>query len=168
MKYFVIVSCLLLLCFAMPCFAQTSQPPAYSEIVGIGANWNQYASPQINPTFFWAHKVLEGTYSFNLVDVTFVRGADSAGKLQTMTSMTPGIAQHMRDIGPVKIYGVATVGVATGVKTGLAWSSGLASYWGLGKGWGVMGIYRALSVPDPVINQNVIQGAFGLSITWGK
>jgi hypothetical protein len=162
---------LILICFALlSCglWAQTPAVPTQSDIVGLGVNWNQYATPEFNISGFYAHKVTEDTYSFNLIDCTIIKNPAGVKGIKTESAFTPGIGQHLRDIGPVKLYALATVGVATGGKTGLAWSTGLATYMGLGGGWAIMGSYRALSVPDPASNQNVIQGAFGILVSWGK
>ena len=145
--------------------APIATTPVKSDLYGVGAAYSSHSDPQVAFEVFQAHLISSGLYNFNVIDCIFQK--DATGKIQAKTSFTPGAAQHLRDIGPVKLYALATVGVATGVTTGLSWSAGWATYYDLGKGWGLMGTYRALSLPNANSN-NTIQGIFGINISWGK
>jgi hypothetical protein len=152
--------------------AQTPAPAAdplaneKSTLAGLGGSFNQFTHPQTSITFFEANRAIPGTWNFNAVDVTFSRGASS--QLQTETSLEAGIGQYMRSIGPVRLYALALTGPATGAKNGWAWSAGLGPYLDFGKGWGLLGAFRALSVPDPTAAKNVIQGIFSILVTFGR
>lgn len=144
---------------ALPLMAQTPDLPQ-KEFVSIGASWNQYSAPQISGTLLYAHQISGGTYSFNLIDVI----SKSVKPFVVTTSISTGIAQCLRNIGPAKVFAVSTVGVAAGGENvGYSWTAGGCVVIPMKKGWSLMPHVRVIksSLSD-------FQGIWGLSIGWGR
>jgi hypothetical protein len=146
-----------LLLLSLPAMAQ--EP--YKDVVAAGVSWNQQATPQINGTLVYGALIGTGLYSFNLVDVT----PQTYKPFVITTNITFGLAQHMRDIGIVKVYTVATAGVgAGGNNVGFAWTAGGAAFIPLGK----KGLFL---LPNVRVLKNTLsefQGIYGIAIGWGK
>jgi hypothetical protein len=105
----------------------------------VGGSWNQFASPQVNGLAVYAHKIAgseKPTYSFTAV--TFLSASRNPFRVATTTET--GIAQHLLDFAPFRVYGIGQVGVATsanadGTSVGLAYSGGAIALAPLGRGW---------------------------------
>lgn len=160
---------LILLC-GPSLFGQTpaSGPPGgtFDVMLGAGGSYNHMNHPQGSALLFAAKKIVDGTISFNVCDVLFSRNA--AGKLQAETTFQPGLAQYVKNTGPLEWWILATAGPAMGVKIGFSWLTGTAVYAGLGKGLGLLGALRAVSAPDPASQSNTLEGIFSLSLCWGN
>jgi hypothetical protein len=177
MKKLLLLSvCLLIIC--LPAFAQTQPEPPYNNIVAAGPNYGQSASPQITGSVLYG-KLLAGgtspTYSFTLIDLSPIKvpALDSKGKAITkfsfQTATTTGLAQYLRSIGPAKIYIVGTIGgAAGGNNAGLAWSSGGAVVFRIGKK-GFLGMLnlRVLKT-NTGPNASDYQGIVGLMLGFGS
>lgn len=157
MKKFLAVLAVLL-CLAVPAFSAD----AFSDVVGGGASFNQYSEPQISGNLIYAHKVSEGLYSFNLVDLT----SKTAEPFTVTTSITTGLAQYVRTIGRARVYVVGTFGVSAGGEdVGSAFSSGGAAVIPLGsKGWCLLPNVRVLK--SSLTSE--FQAVYGLSFGWGQ
>jgi hypothetical protein len=111
-----------------------------TNLVAVGGSWNQFASPQFNGLAVYAHKIADNndrpTYSFTAV--TFLSASRNPFRVATTTET--GIAQHLIDFHPFRVYGLGQVGVAssanpTGTNVGLAYSGGGIALAPLGRGW---------------------------------
>jgi hypothetical protein len=159
----------LLLVSAAPLYSQTAEP--VRDLVAAGASWNQYTQPQVSGNLMYAHQVSGGTFSFSLVDITAktVTDVGSDGKpvtrFATMTSVSTGLAQYLKSIGPARIYVVSTVGVSAGGESvGGTWTAGGAAVIPIGsKGWCLMPNLRVLKS-----TVSEFQGIFGIAIGWGS
>jgi hypothetical protein len=150
---------LFIVCFLFyvcPCLAQLP-----SDYVAAGVAWNQYSAPQIAGTLLYAHQLQAGLFSFNLVDVT----SKTVKPFTVQTAISTGLAQHVRDIGPGRLFVTTTAGLAAGGENvGWAWSAGGAVAIPINKhGWTLLGSARVLkaSIGD-------FQAIYGLAIGWGK
>ena len=147
----------LLLLWPMPAQAEVG------DFVGAGLAWNQLAAPQINGNLFYAHPILDeqGLYSFNLIDIT----SQTLRPFKVMTSITTGLAQRIRTIGAVKVYGLVTGGVSAGGQNiGGTYSMGGSGIVPIGKkGWCVM---VSAQVMKTTISE--FQGIYGVAIGWGQ
>jgi hypothetical protein len=106
--------------------------------------------------------VATGLYSFNLFDVV----SKSSHPFTTAVIASTGLAQHVRDIGPVHLYLVGTIGVASGgTNTGWAWTSGGVAVIPLRGGFSLMPCIRVLN--SGVLAQGQApQFMVGLAIGW--
>ena len=141
--------------------AQSILPSALpSDFFGMGMSWNPYSAPEVTGNALYAHLITAGTYSFTLMDIT----SKQVRPFVPMATFTSGIAQHVRDLGPAKIFWVGTVGVsAGGNNVGWTWTTGGAVSFALGKGWVVMPCVRVLKS-----SVSEFQGVAGLIFGWGK
>ena len=181
MRYPIIIIVLFVLCSTIG-LAQTATTipntgaPCKSVLFGIGGAFDHNNHPEVTAEAFEANLLSCGnspSYNFNVIDMVFVK--DINGRVQPISSVTPGFAQYVKTIGPFALYALGTIGEATGpsatpvgTKTVLSWSAGWAVPWELGKGWALIGTFRAVSLPNPTTNNNFIQGIFGVAISWGK
>jgi hypothetical protein len=123
-------------------------------------SWNPYSAPEITGNGLYAHKLTEGTYSFTLLDVT----SKTIRPFVPLTTFTSGIAQHVRDFGPAKIFWVGTVGISYGGdNVGWTYTSGGAVVFGLGKGRSIMPNVRVLKS-----SVSAFQCVAGVLFGWGK
>lgn len=157
MKRAVFVLALVCVVLCLPVLAQS---PEVKDFVAVGASWNQYAQPPISGAALYAHQINGGTYSFSLVDII----SKSVTPFTTTTSISTGVAQHVRDIGKAHVFVTTTVGVASGGENvGYAWTGGGAVVFPLGRGWALMPNVRVLksSLTD-------LQLSYGLAVGFGK
>jgi hypothetical protein len=140
-----------------PAQVQFSLP---TDIVAAGANYNQYAAPQISGLLVYAHQIAPGTYSFSAVDLT----SKSVRPFILQTATTTGVARHVRDVGSARVFAIGTAGMAAGGENlGGAFSAGGAAVFPLRGGWCAMVTARIL---ETSIAER--QYAVGLAIGWGK
>jgi len=154
---------LLILLSASPVSAQT--PPA--DVVGAGAHWNQFASPQLGGLLFFAHRMFNDaspTYSFTAIE--FVSVQKQPFRIGTL--LQSGIAQHVKQIGPWRLYGIGMAGALTSATStdsnvGFAGSYGTAAFAPIGKGWAV-GPYLLFTEAK----SGERQWAAGMIFSWGR
>jgi hypothetical protein len=81
------------------------------------------------------------------------------------TSITTGVAQHIKTVGIARIFLLTTAGVAAGGdNVGYSWTAGGAVAIPIGKkGWAVVPMVRVIksSLTD-------FQGIYGVNVGWGK
>jgi hypothetical protein len=144
----------------LPVPARAQEPPI-QNIVGGGVYFDQFSTPQIGGNLFYAQalSVTQGTYSFTLIDFT----SKTVKPFTLMTTTSTGILQHMRDFGPVRIYGVGTIGVsAGGSNAGLAYTGGGVAVIPLGRNWFLLPNLRILK---SAVSE--FQGVYGLAVGFG-
>jgi len=140
-----------------PAQVQFSLP---TDFVAAGANYNQYAAPQVSGLLVYAHQIAPGTYSFSAVDLT----SKSVRPFVLQTATTTGLARHIRDMGPARVFAVGTAGLAAGGENlGGAFSAGGAAVFPLRAGW--CAIISARVIDTSIADR---QYAVGLAIGWGK
>ena len=114
----------------------------------------------IRGTLLYAHRLSEGgTYSVTVVDVL----SKSITPFETSVGISTGLAQHVRDIGPGRVFVVTTVRtLAGGENVGYLWTGGGGFAVGIGRGFSAMPILRVIksSLTD-------FQASYGLVIGWG-
>lgn len=143
--------------FIFPVMARADE--AENFIAG-GIAFNQYSVPQISGALLYAQRIGEGLYSYSLVDVV----SKTVRPFVATTSITTGLAQHVRSIGKIRVYISGTGGVAAGGENlGFSWSAGGAAVVPLGGGWKLLPGVRVIksSITD-------FQGVYSLMIGWGK
>ena len=169
-----ILVCLLLFLFSIctiPALAQA--PPApdtdKTELVGAGGSYNQTGIPQFSLNVYYGHKVAVNLYSFTFVDI-FARTLDTTGlpanspRFSITTAPTTGLAQKLRDIGPIKVYVLGTIGgAAGGTNVGWSYTTGGFAYIPIRKDYHIILNFRALksSITE-------VQGIYGVAFGWGK
>jgi len=123
----------------IPAVCQEVMPTDY---VAAGLSWNQYAAPQINGNLLYAHKITDAnTYSFSFVDVI----SKCRRPFTVTTAVSTGLAQHIRTIGPARVFLVTTVGVAAGGdNVGYIWTGGGAVAFPIGKSFTILPNVRVL------------------------
>lgn len=133
-----------------------------AQFVAGGCNWNQTASPQISCGVSYAYTLSAGTYTFSAFDVT----STTIHPFTTAVMPTTGLAQHMRDIGPISVFILGSVGVLSGgTNTGLAWTAGGVAWVPIGsKGFGLLPNLRVYN--SAVTHRNEI--VVGVWLGWGK
>ena len=101
------VALIVALCLAPPSLAQTAAAPAFpSQFYTGGVEYTSKASPHYLGWLAGAKLLGQGTYSFS--------GAYATARGGTLsTSMTTGLAQYMRAVGPVRFYGIGAAGMAS-------------------------------------------------------
>ena len=140
-----------------PAQVQFSLP---TDFVAAGANYNQYAAPQVSGLLIYAHQIAPGTYSFSAVDLT----SKSVRPFVLQSATTTGLARHIRDMGPARVFAVGTAGLAAGGENlGGAFSAGGAAVFPLRAGW--CAIISARVIDTSIADR---QYAVGLAIGWGK
>ncbi len=168
-----VLTAILLVALALPLAMAQNSAEERQDVFGAGGSYN--SSPAAIPSFagavMYAHRVSPGLYSFTLVDIfaqtALVKDATGAevSKYQITTAPTTGLAQHLRDIGKVKVYVLGTIGAAAGgTQIGWAYSTGGAAYIGLGKGWCLIPNLRMMKSSL----SGDYQGIYGIMIGWGK
>jgi len=154
MKMKLVLLALLSMFLTLPLMAQVE------DLVGGGIAWNQYAAPQIGGNLFYAHRIGETTYNFNLVDVV----SKTVKPFTVAVSITPGLAQQILNLNGKRIYILSTAGVAAGGQNlGFAWSAGGCAIIPIGRGWSIMPNVRALK---SVLSD--YQAIYGIAVGWGK
>jgi hypothetical protein len=131
------------------------------DYLAAGASYSKNAVPATSLNILVARRIGTSLYSFTLMDVL----PKSTQTATAMVSITTGLGQKIREIGPVKIFLVASIGGAAGGQDiGWSYSTGGCLIIPLGKGGiSLMPNFRALktSISD-------YQGIFGIMIGFGK
>jgi hypothetical protein len=139
------------------------------DLFAAGGSFSQTGTPQFAADILYAHRVSAGLYSFTIVDIFAQSNAPdpavpNAPKFTITTAPTTGVAQHVRDVGPVKLFVIATVGgAAGGTHVGWSYTTGGAAIIPVTKNFSAILNFRALksSLGD-------VQGIYGVAIGWGK
>jgi hypothetical protein len=141
----------------IPLVAKAAEP---DNVFVAGVAWNQYAAPQISGNLTYAHRIGEGLYNFNLVDVT----SRQTHPFSAAVSIAPGLAKKFMTINGIKIYELAAAGIMTGDnRIGFAWSTGGAAIIPLGKQIWLMPSVRVLKA-----SMIDFQSIYGIAIGFGK
>lgn len=138
----------------------------FKDLVAGGVAYNPQGAPQVTGTALYAKQISQGLYSFNLIDITPVYDSMARLGVKTLTmNATSGLAQHLRDIGPARVYIVATAGLGSSSEaTGFAYSAGGAAVIPIGaRGWCLMPNLRVLKN-----TQTDFQAIYGVAVGWGR
>lgn len=152
------------LSLALACglMAQTSAPNDY---VAAGVAFNQ-GTNQLSGFASYAVKVTGGTYSYTVLDFSNVHLKPT---LNYQVAPSTGIAQYLKTIGKVDLFGLASAGAAVGTTTagptvlGASFSGGVDGVIGIKNGWSV-------NIPVRVLHTSVggTQYLIGVGLAWGK
>jgi hypothetical protein len=129
--------------FAGAAFAQ----PFASQTVGVNVGLCPSCSPQIQGGVFYAKRITDNahpTYSYSHINVDqLIVNSVKPLKIQAVTSMETGVAQHVGKFGRFDLWGLATGGLALdSTNTGLSVGGGGMATTAIGKNRDVIvGVY---------------------------
>jgi hypothetical protein len=161
MKMFRILSVAALLFALMCAFPMVSNAAEYDDIIGGGAAVNTGVAPNVTASFLYAHRLREGTYSFNTIDVVSVtRKPFTVG-----VSATPGIAQRVFVFNNIPVYAIGTAGAVVGGRGDASYSlsTGGAAAIGIGRGFMLLPNFRILK--NGLTDRQYVGG---IMLTWGS
>lgn len=154
---------ILSLCLALSAMAQTATPALATDFVAAGAAVNEGSTP--NAWAAYAHLASEstGTYVFSKYSVTSVKFKPFSAQ----TTVRTGVAQFVRKLGPVSVYGVLGAGASmAGSSIGGAFSGGGFAVYPIGKTqWAVIGSAEVLQT---AIGGQTREYDLGIGRTLGK